>query len=174
MSEYVLLVLGAILVGNFVLSRFLGICPFLGVSKRLDTAMGMAAAVTLVMTLAAAVTWLLERHVLVPFGLEALQTLVFILVIATLVQLVAMVLRKFFPPLYRALGVRSFESQEDFTAGAKADRSHMVNSIVSVLFGVIDSLAAAPVTELTSRLPGIADYLQNVLHSTLRKDFLYI
>ena len=64
-------------------------------------------------------------------------------------------------PLYRALGVRSFESQEDFTAGAKADRSHMVNSIVSVLFGVIDSLAAAPVTELTSRLPGIADYLQN-------------
>lgn len=105
MSEYVLLVLGAILVGNFVLSRFLGICPFLGVSKRLDTAMGMAAAVTLVMTLAAAVTWLLERHVLVPFGLEALQTLVFILVIATLVQLVEMVLRKFFPPLYRALGI---------------------------------------------------------------------
>lgn len=105
MSEYIILVLGAILVGNFVLSRFLGICPFLGVSKRLDTAMGMSGAVVFVMTLASAATWLLERHVLRPFGLESLQTLLFILVIATLVQLVEIFLKRFIPPLYRALGI---------------------------------------------------------------------
>lgn len=105
MSEYVILVLGAVLAGNFVLSRFLGICPFLGVSKRLDTAMGMSGAVVSVMTLASAATWLLERYVLRPCGLEALRTLMFILVIATLVQLVETVLRRFLPPLYRALGI---------------------------------------------------------------------
>ena len=105
MAEYIILVLGAILVGNFVLNRFLGICPFLGVSKRLDTAMGMAGAVVFVMTLASAATWAVQRYVLEPFGLEALSTLAFILVIATLVQLVEMVLRKFLPPLYRALGI---------------------------------------------------------------------
>lgn len=91
--------------GNFVLSRFLGICPFLGVSKRLETAMGMAGAVIFVMTLASAVTWVIEHHVLLPYGLDALQTLVFILVIATLVQLVEVVLKRFAPPLYRALGI---------------------------------------------------------------------
>lgn len=105
MSEYVILAFGAILAGNFVLSRFLGICPFLGVSKRLETAMGMAGAVIFVMTLASAVTWVIEHHVLVPYGLDALQTLVFILVIATLVQLVEVVLKRFAPPLYRALGI---------------------------------------------------------------------
>ena len=72
MAEYIILVLGAILVGNFVLNRFLGICPFLGVSKRLDTAMGMAGAVVFVMTLASAATWAVQRYVLEPFGLEAL------------------------------------------------------------------------------------------------------
>ena len=105
MSEYVILAFGAILAGNFVLSRFLGICPFLGVSKRLETAMGMAGAVVFVMTLASAVTWVIEHYVLVPYGLDALQTLVFILVIATLVQLVEVVLKRFAPPLYRALGI---------------------------------------------------------------------
>lgn len=105
MSEYVILAFGAILAGNFVLSRFLGICPFLGVSKRLETAMGMAGAVVSVMTLASAATWAVERHVLVPYGLEALQTLVFILLIATLVQLVEVVMKRFAPPLYRALGI---------------------------------------------------------------------
>lgn len=105
MSEYVILAFGAILAGNFVLSRFLGICPFLGVSKRLETAMGMAGAVIFVMTLASAVTWVIEHHVLLPYGLDALQTLVFILVIATLVQLVEVVLKRFAPPLYRALGI---------------------------------------------------------------------
>ena len=94
MSEYLILAFGAILAGNFVLSRFLGICPFLGVSKRLETAMGMSGAVVFVMTLAAAVTWLIQNYILVPFRLEALQTLVFILVIATLVQLVEVALRQ--------------------------------------------------------------------------------
>lgn len=105
MEKYVLLIIGAMLVGNFVLNRFLGICPFLGVSKRLDTAMGMAGAVTAVMTIASAATWVLERFVLSPFGLEALTTLSFILVIATLVQLVEILLKKFFPLLYKALGI---------------------------------------------------------------------
>ena len=105
MSEYLILAFGAILAGNFVLSRFLGICPFLGVSKRLETALGMGGAVVFVMTLASAATWLVERRLHAPFGLEALQTLVFILVIATLVQLVEVALRRFAPPLYRALGI---------------------------------------------------------------------
>lgn len=105
MSEYILLVLGAILVGNFVLNRFLGICPFLGVSKRLDTAMGMAGAVIFVMTLASAVTWTLQRYLLVPYKLESLRTLAFILVIATLVQMVEMILKRFIPSLYKALGI---------------------------------------------------------------------
>lgn len=105
MSEYILLVLGAILVGNFVLNRFLGICPFLGVSKRLDTAMGMAGAVIFVMTLASAVTWVLQRYLLAPYKLESLRTLSFILVIATLVQMVEMILKRFIPSLYKALGI---------------------------------------------------------------------
>jgi electron transport complex protein RnfA len=105
MTEYVLLVLGAILVNNFVLSRFLGICPFLGVSKSLKTAMGMAGAVTFVMTLAAAVTWCLQSYVLEPSHLEYLSTIAFILVIASLVQIVELLLRKFSKPLYEALGI---------------------------------------------------------------------
>ncbi len=105
MEEYVLLVLGAVLVGNFVLNRFLGICPFLGVSKRLDTAMGMSGAVIFVMTLASAATWALEHYVLVPHGLSSLTTLAFILVIATLVQLVEIALKRFVPALYKALGI---------------------------------------------------------------------
>ena len=105
MSEYLILAFGAILAGNFVLSRFLGICPFLGVSKRLETAMGMSGAVIFVMTLASAVTWCIEHYILLPLRLGALQTLVFILVIATLVQLVEVILKRFAPPLYRALGI---------------------------------------------------------------------
>lgn len=105
MAEYAIMVLGAILVGNFVLNRFLGICPFLGVSKRLDTAMGMAGAVIFVMTLASAATWLIEKHLLERYNLATLRTLSFILVIATLVQMVEMLLKKFLPPLYKALGI---------------------------------------------------------------------
>ncbi len=105
MASFILLVLGAILVNNFVLNQFLGICPFLGVSKRLDTSLGMSGAVIFVMTGAAAVTWCVQRYLLQPLGLGYLQTIAFILVIATFVQLVEMLLKRHLPPLYKALGI---------------------------------------------------------------------
>ena len=105
MKEYFALIVGAILVNNFVLTRFLGICPFLGVSKRLGTALGMSGAVMFVLTLAAAVTATLNRFVLVKFDLQYLQTIVFILVIASLVQLVEILLQRFSPTLHRGLGI---------------------------------------------------------------------
>ena len=97
--------LGAVLVNNFVLNRFLGICPFLGVSKRLETSLGMSGAVIFVMTCAAAVTWCVQRFLLKPLGLDYLQTIAFILVIAAFVQLVEMLLKRYLPPLYSALGI---------------------------------------------------------------------
>ncbi len=97
--------IGAVLVNNFVLVRFLGICPFLGVSKQLDTALGMGMATTFVMVLSGAATWLVEHYILVPFGLPFLQTLSYILIIASLVQVVEMFLQKTSPALYRALGI---------------------------------------------------------------------
>lgn len=97
--------LAGIFTENFVLSKFLGICPFLGVSKKLDTAVGMSAAVTFVMVLATAVTWPIYRFILEPLHLEFLQTVAFILIIASLVQLLEIVLRKFMPPLYNSLGI---------------------------------------------------------------------
>ena len=100
-----LIMLGAILINNYVLSRFLGICPFLGVSKRVSTAVGMGMAVTFVIALASVFTWLLQRLVLDPLGIGYLQTIAFILVIAALVQFVEMFLQKSSPSLYRALGV---------------------------------------------------------------------
>jgi len=97
--------LSAILTDNYVLSKFLGICPFLGVSQKVNTAMGMSAAVTFVMLMATAATWPIYQSILVPNGLAYLQTIVFILIIAVLVQLVEIVLKKFMPPLYKALGI---------------------------------------------------------------------
>ncbi len=97
--------LAAILTENYVLSKFLGICPFLGVSKKIGTAVGMSLAVTVVLILATAVTFPLYLYVLVPLGLSYLQTIVFILVIASLVQLTEIVLKKYIPSLYNALGV---------------------------------------------------------------------
>ena len=94
-----------ILVDNYVLAKFLGICPFLGVSKKLDSAVGMSLAVTFVMVLATAVTWPVHTLILAPGGLEYLQTIVFILIIAILVQLLENVLKKYVPTLYRSLGV---------------------------------------------------------------------
>jgi electron transport complex protein RnfA len=105
MVEYILLVISAVLVNNFVLTRFLGICPFLGVSKKLPTALGMCGAVIFVMTSASAVTWVLQYKFLVPYGLEYLQTIAFILVIASFVQLVDIIMKKFLPPLHAALGI---------------------------------------------------------------------
>ena len=103
--EYLLIFLAAIFVNNIVLSQFLGICPFLGVSQKVNTSLGMSAAVAFVMALATLVTWLVQIYVLNPFGLEYLQTLSFILVIASLVQMVEIILKKVSPPLYQALGV---------------------------------------------------------------------
>lgn len=97
--------LAAILTENYVLNKFLGICPFLGVSKKLNTAFGMSCAVTVVMVLATAATWPIYTYLLVPAGLEYLQTIVFILIIAALVQLLEITLRKYMPPLYNALGI---------------------------------------------------------------------
>lgn len=104
-SGILLLLLSSILVNNFILSRFLGICPFLGVSKRVETALGMGFAVTFVMALASVITYLVQVYLLVPFGIEYMQTIAFILVIAALVQLVEMALQKLVPSLYLALGV---------------------------------------------------------------------
>ena len=103
--EYILIFISAIFVNNIVLAQFLGICPFLGVSKKIDTSLGMSAAVAFVMVLATLVTWLIQTYVLNPFGLEYLQTIAFILVIASLVQMVEIILKKVFPPLYQALGI---------------------------------------------------------------------
>lgn len=103
--EYFLLFISAIFVNNIVLSQFLGVCPFLGVSKKVGTAAGMSAAVMFVMALATLVTWLLQHYVLVPLGIEYLQTIGFILVIAALVQMVEIILKKISPSLYQALGI---------------------------------------------------------------------
>ena len=104
-KQLVAVFLAAILTENYVLSKFLGICPFLGVSKKVNTALGMSAAVTFVMVLATAVTYPIYENILVPFGLDYLQTIVFILVIAGLVQLVEIILKKYMPPLYKSLGI---------------------------------------------------------------------
>ena len=104
-KSLVAIFLAAILTENYVLNKFLGICPFLGVSKKLDTAFGMSCAVTVVMVISTAVTWPLYTYLLVPNDLGYLQTIVFILVIAALVQLLETALRKYMPPLYNALGI---------------------------------------------------------------------
>ena len=102
---YFAIIIGAIFVNNVVLAQFLGICPFLGVSSKVETSMGMGAAVTFVMALSAVVTWLIQTYILVPLGIEYMQTIVFILVIAALVQMVEIVLKKVSPSLYQALGI---------------------------------------------------------------------
>ena len=103
--EYILIFITAIFVNNVVLSQFLGICPFLGVSKKVETATGMGAAVAFVLVIATIVTYLVQKFVLDAFGLEYLQTIAFILIIAALVQMVEIVLKKVSPALYQALGV---------------------------------------------------------------------
>ncbi len=105
MSKYLVILIGAVLVNNFVLSRFLGCCPFLGVSKKTETALGMSGAVVFVMTVASAVTWCLDRWLLKPNGLDYIHTLAFILVIAALVQFIDIAMKRFVPPLHAALGI---------------------------------------------------------------------
>ena len=103
--SYFAIIIGAIFVNNVVLAQFLGICPFLGVSSKVDTSLGMGAAVTFVMALSSIVAWSIQEFILVPLGIEYMQTIVFILVIAALVQMVEIVLKKVSPSLYQALGI---------------------------------------------------------------------
>ena len=103
--EYILIIISAVFVNNVVLTQFLGICPFLGVSNKVTTAFGMSGAVTFVMAIATLVTCLVQRYLLEAFGIEFMQTIVFILVIAALVQMVEIVLKKVSPSLYQALGI---------------------------------------------------------------------
>lgn len=105
MQEYLIIVVSAVLINNIVLSQFLGICPFLGVSKKLSASVGMGGAVSFVLVLSGALTWAVQSYLLTPFGIGYLQTIAFILIIASLVQFVEMVLRKYSPPLYKALGI---------------------------------------------------------------------
>jgi len=103
--QYIIIIIFAIFVYNIVLSQFLGICPFLGVSKKISTAVGMSGAVVFVMTLATIVTWIIQHYILNPFNIGFLQTIAFILVIAALVQMVEIILKKVSPSLFQALGI---------------------------------------------------------------------
>ena len=103
--DYLIILIAAVFVNNIVLSQFLGICPFLGVSNKVSTSIGMSGAVLFVMTIATTVTYLLHEYVLIPSGLNYLRTITFILVIAALVQMVEIILKKISPPLYQALGI---------------------------------------------------------------------
>jgi Na+-translocating ferredoxin:NAD+ oxidoreductase subunit A len=105
LNDYFGLIIGAIFINNILLAKFLGNCPFLGVSKKMETAIGMSAAVVFVMTLAGLITWIVDTWILKPLGIQYIQTLAFILVIATLVQFVELFLRKSIPALYKSLGI---------------------------------------------------------------------
>ncbi len=149
--EYLIIIISAIFVNNILLSQFLGICPFLGVSNKLSTAVGMSGAVCFVMTLATLVTYLLQNYVLDPFGIGFMQTISFILVIAALVQMVEIVLKKVSPSLYQALGiflplittncavlgVALIVVTKEFTFGGDA---HMLNLGESVVYAFATSL----------------------------------
>jgi len=105
MKTLFLIIISTVFVNNFVLARFLGLCPLMGVSKKIETSLGMGMAVSFVMTIAAMATWMIQNFILEPFNLQYLQTIMFILVIASLVQLVEIFIRKASPPLYQALGI---------------------------------------------------------------------
>ena len=135
------IVIGAIFVNNVVLSQFLGICPFLGVSSKVNTSLGMGMAVTFVMALASIVTWCLQEFVLGQFGIEFMQTIVFILVIAALVQMVEIVLKKVSPALYQALGI--FLPLITTNCAVLGVAILMIQKDMSLLEGVIYSVATA-------------------------------
>ena len=140
--ELLAITLGAILANNFIFSQFLGICPFLGVSKKVDTAVGMGIAVTFVMGLASAITWLVNTFILIPFDLGYMQTVAFILVIAALVQFIEMFLQKSMPSLYTALGVyRPLITTNCAVLGvALLNIQNNYNFISSVVYGITGGL----------------------------------
>jgi electron transport complex protein RnfA len=135
------IVVGAIFVNNVVLSQFLGICPFLGVSSKVETSLGMGMAVTFVMALSAVVTWCLQTYVLVPFDIVYMQTIVFILVIASLVQMVEIVLKKVSPAMYQALGI--FLPLITTNCAVLGVAIIVVQKDFSLLYGVVYSVAIA-------------------------------
>jgi len=166
--EYFLIIISAIFVNNIVLAQFLGICPFLGVSNKISTAAGMSMAVCFVITFSTLVTYLLNQYLLVPFGLDFLQTIAFILVIAALVQIVEIVLKKVSPSLYKAmgiylplittncavLGVAITVVSKEFTFGTAAP--HMLNLGESIVYAFATSLGYALAMILFS---GIREHL---------------
>ena len=139
--SYFAIIIGAIFVNNVVLAQFLGICPFLGVSSKVETSMGMGAAVTFVMALSAVVTWLIQTYILVPLGIEYMQTIVFILVIAALVQMVEIVLKKVSPSLYQALGI--FLPLITTNCAVLGVAIAMIQKEFSLLQGVVFNVATA-------------------------------
>ena len=154
--EYFIIIISAVFVNNIVLAQFLGICPFLGVSKKVSTAAGMSAAVTFVMALATLVTYLLQKYVLEAFGIEFMQTVAFILVIAALVQMVEIILKKISPSLYQALGIflplittncvvlgvaiQVVSKEFDFINNVGAANPAMMNLGQSVVFAIATAL----------------------------------
>lgn len=154
--EYFIIIISAVFVNNVVLAQFLGICPFLGVSKKVSTAAGMSAAVTFVMALATLVTYILQKYVLEAFHIEFMQTVAFILVIAALVQMVEIILKKISPSLYQALGIflplittncvvlgvaiQVVSKEFDFINNVGALNPAMMNLGQSVVFAIANAL----------------------------------
>lgn len=149
--EYIIIIISAVFVNNILLAQFLGVCPFLGVSNKVSTAVGMSGAVCFVMAVATLVTYLVQYYLLVPLGIEFMQTIAFILVIAALVQMVEIILKKISPALYQALGiflplittncavlgVAILVVSKEFTFGGNA---HYLNLAESVVYAIASAL----------------------------------
>lgn len=149
--EYILIIISAVFVNNILLAQFLGVCPFLGVSNKVSTAVGMSGAVCFVMAVATLVTFLVQNYLLIPLHIEFMQTITFILVIASLVQMVEIILKKISPSLYQALGiflplittncavlgVAILVVSKEFTFGGEA---HMLNLAESVVYAIASAL----------------------------------
>lgn len=149
--EYIIIIISAVFVNNILLAQFLGVCPFLGVSNKVSTALGMSGAVCFVMAVATLVTFLVQQYLLIPLHIEFMQTIAFILVIAALVQMVEIILKKISPSLYQALGiflplittncavlgVAILVVTKEFTFGGEA---HMLNLIESVVYAIASAL----------------------------------
>ncbi|HIV69208.1 MAG TPA: electron transport complex subunit RsxA [Candidatus Butyricicoccus stercorigallinarum] len=164
MTSILSISLGAILINNFILSQFLGCCPFFGVSKKIDTAVGMGMAVTFVMGLASAATWLVNTFILVPLGLGYMQTVAFILIIATLVQFVEMFLMKSMPALYQALGIflPLITTNCAVLGVALQNVQNSYNFLESIVYGITGglgfTLSIVLFASIRERLAASADY----------------
>lgn len=152
--EYLLLVIGTVLINNFVLVKFLGLCPFMGVSKKVETAIGMGMATTFVLTVASLAAYLVETYLLAPFNASFLRTLVFILVIAVIVQLTEMIMHKTSPTLYRLLGIYlPLITTNCAVLGVALLNVNLANNLIeSVLYGFAASLGFSLVLVLFSAL----------------------